>query len=88
MGVARGSTWAMATKIYKLHNASLTFCQFYKKVVLRLHEHDDVIEMQTIKICPPKVFQQTRSLPTGTGRFWREIQMLPASAEVIGVFQV
>ena len=34
------------------------FCQFYKKVVLRLNEdeHDDVIETQAIKICPPQSF--------------------------------
>jgi len=35
----------------------LPFCQFYKKVVLRLSEHGDAIETQTIKVC-----QQTRSL--------------------------
>jgi len=38
------------------------FWQFYKQVVLRFSEHGDVIETQTIKVCPPKVFQQTRSL--------------------------
>jgi len=31
-----------------------SFCQFYKKVELRLSEHDDVIERQTIKVCPPQ----------------------------------
>ena len=36
--------------------------QFYKKVVLRLNEHGGVIETQTIRFVPPKVFQQTRSL--------------------------
>jgi len=38
------------------------FCKFYKNVVQRLSEHGDVIETQTIKVCPPKVFWQTRSL--------------------------
>jgi len=39
------------------------FGQFYKKVVLlRLSEHGDVIETQTIRFVPPKVFQQTWSL--------------------------
>jgi len=32
------------------------FGQFYKKVVLRLGEHGDVIETQTIRFVPPKVF--------------------------------
>jgi len=32
------------------------FCQFYKKVVLRLSEHGDVIETLTIKFVSPKVF--------------------------------
>ena len=44
----------MVTKIYKLHTVPL-FCQFYNKVVLRLDEHDDIIETQT-KICPPQTF--------------------------------
>jgi len=38
------------------------FCQFYKKVVLRLSEHGDVIETQSMKFCPSKVFLQTLSL--------------------------
>ena len=45
----------MVTKICKFHNVS-PFCQFYKKVVLPLNEHDDVIETQTIKICPLQSF--------------------------------
>ena len=57
MGVARGDTWAMLAKVYKFHNVS-PFCQFYKKVVLRLNEHDDVIETQIIKIWPPKFFSK------------------------------
>jgi len=32
------------------------FGQFYKKVVLRLGEHGDVIETQTIRFAPPEVF--------------------------------
>jgi len=32
------------------------FGQFYKKVVLRLNEHGDVIDTQTIKVCPPQNF--------------------------------
>jgi len=43
----------MVSKIYKFHNVP-PFCQFYKKVVLRLNDHDNVIETQTIKICPPQ----------------------------------
>jgi len=38
------------------------FCQFYKKVVLRLSEHGDVIETQTLKVYSPSIFCQTRSL--------------------------
>jgi len=38
------------------------FGQFYKKVILRLDEHFDVIETQTIRFVPLKIFQQTRSL--------------------------
>ena len=38
------------------------FCEFYKKVVLQLSEYGDVIETQTVRIVPPKVFWQTRSL--------------------------
>jgi len=30
------------------------FCQLNKKVVLRLSEHSEVIETQSIKFCPPK----------------------------------
>jgi len=55
MGVAKGGTWGMLTKIYKFHNMS-PFCQFYRKVVLRLNEHDDVIETQIIKILSPQNF--------------------------------
>jgi len=55
MGVALGGTWAMVTKIYRFHNVSLIF-PFYKKFVLQLNEHDDVIETQTIKICPLQSF--------------------------------
>ena len=40
-----------------------SFCQFSEKVVLRLSAHGDVIETQTIRIVPPKIFQQTRSQP-------------------------
>jgi len=32
------------------------FGQFYKKVVLRLGEHGDVIETQTRRFVPPKFF--------------------------------
>jgi len=32
------------------------FGQFYKKVALRLIEHSDVIETQTIRFFPPKAF--------------------------------
>jgi len=35
---------------------SSPFCQFYKKIVLRLNEHGDVIETQTITIVPPQNF--------------------------------
>jgi len=50
MGVSR------VTKIYRFHDVSPIF-QFYEKVVLRMSEHGDVIEMQTTKVrLPPKVF--------------------------------
>jgi len=32
------------------------FDQFYKKVVIRLSEHGDVIETQTIMFVLPKIF--------------------------------
>jgi len=32
------------------------FSQFYKKVALGLGEHGDVIETQTIRFVPPKVY--------------------------------
>ena len=46
-------------------NICLPFCQFYKKVVLGLSEHGDVIETQTIILTciSYKAFQQTRSRP-------------------------
>ena len=52
----------MVPKIYHFHNLP-PFCQFYKKVVLRLSAHDDDIETQTI-ICiwPLKDLQKTWSL--------------------------
>jgi len=52
LGVARGGTWAMVTKIYKYHMCP-PFCQILKKFVLRFSKHGDVIETQTIKVCPP-----------------------------------
>jgi len=55
MGVARGGTWAMVTKIYKFYNVS-PILPTLKKAVLRLSEHDDFIETQTLKICPPHIF--------------------------------
>ena len=54
MGVARGVT---VTKLYQFDNVP-PFCQFYKKVVLRLSEHGDVIETQTIRIVPPNFFSK------------------------------
>jgi len=54
MGVARGNL-DHAHKIYHFHNLP-PFCQIYKKVVLRVSEHDDVIETQTIKVCPLQSF--------------------------------
>jgi len=47
MGVAR----------YEYHNVP-QFGLFYKKVVLRLGEHGDVIETQTIRFVPPKFFSK------------------------------
>jgi len=44
----------MVTKIYQFHNVP-PFCQFYKKVVLRLSEHGDVNEMETIRIVTPQL---------------------------------
>jgi len=38
------------------------FCQFYKKVVLRLSEHRDVIENANNKVCSPQSFL-TNSVP-------------------------
>jgi len=52
---SQGGTWAMGPKIYHFHKMP-PFCQFYKKVVLRLSERGDVIEAQT---------KQTRSLVVG-----------------------
>jgi len=34
------------------------FGQFYKKVVLRLGEHGDVIETQTVRLVPPTFFSK------------------------------
>jgi len=45
-----GGNLAMVTKIYKFHNVSPILPM---KVLLRLSEHDDVIETRTIKIYPP-----------------------------------
>jgi len=42
----------MVTKLYQFHNLP-PFCQ---KVVLRLSEHGDVIETQTVRFSPPKIF--------------------------------
>jgi len=43
----------MFTKSYQFHNVP-PFCQFYKKVVIRLSEHGDVIEKQTLRIAPQR----------------------------------
>jgi len=43
----------MVPKIHHFHNFPI-FCQFYKKVVLRLSEHGDAIKTQTIKVCAPQ----------------------------------
>ena len=51
-GVARGGPWAMLTKIYKFHVSP--FCQFYKKIVLRLSKYGDVIQTEAIKVCLPQ----------------------------------
>jgi len=62
LGVARGE-FGPWSSIYFI-SIIRKFSQFYEKVVLRLSEHGDVIETHTIKVCPPKGFQQTRSLIT------------------------
>jgi len=54
MGVARGGT---VTKLYQYHNVT-PIVSIYKKVVLRLSEHVDVIETQTIRIVPQNVFSK------------------------------
>jgi len=51
---SQGRTWAMFPKIYYFHVLP-PFCQFYRNVALRLSEHIDVIQTQTIKVVPPKV---------------------------------
>jgi len=48
---------AMVTKIYQYHNVP-PFYQFYKKVVLWLSGHGDVIETQTRRFVPPKFFSK------------------------------
>jgi len=52
MDVARGVT---VTKLYQFHNVP-PILPIFQKVVLRLSEHDDVIETQTIRIVPRKLF--------------------------------
>jgi len=41
------------------------FANFSKTVVLRLSEHDDVIETQTIRYVPPKFFRNSVPGPSG-----------------------
>jgi len=45
----------MVTKLYQFHNVP-PILPILQKVVLRLSEHGDVIETQTVGIVPPKVF--------------------------------
>jgi len=45
----------MFTKLYQFYNVP-PFCQFYKKVVLWLCEHGDVIDTQTVRFVPPQSF--------------------------------
>jgi len=57
MGTARGSTWAMVTKIYKFYSVS-PILPILQKGRTTVYEHNDVIETQTInnKFVPLKVF--------------------------------
>jgi len=57
MSVARE---VMVTKLFQFYNV---FCQFAKKVVLRLSEYGDVIETQTIRIVPPMFFSKLGPCP-------------------------
>ena len=56
MGTARGSTWAMVTKIYKFYSVS-PILPILQKGRTTVYEHNDVIETQTInnKFVPLKV---------------------------------
>jgi len=51
---SQGGTWTMFPKIYYFHILP-PLCQFYKNVALRLSEHIDDVQTQTIKVVPPKV---------------------------------
>jgi len=55
LGVARGDTWAMVTKIYNFQNVS-PILPLLQKGLQRLSEHGDVIKTQTLKVCTPQSF--------------------------------
>jgi len=55
---ARYSTVVYTTTMGVNSIMFLQFDQFYKKVVLRLGEHGDVIETQAIRFVPPKFFSK------------------------------
>ena len=57
MGVARGGTWAWSPKY--INSMCPPFCQFFKKVVVRLSGHGDAIKTQTMMVCLPQKFQKT-----------------------------
>jgi len=52
MGVGTG---VMVAELNQFHNVTPTL-PILQKVVLRLSEHGDVIETQTVRIVPPNVF--------------------------------
>ena len=62
MGVARGGTWAMATKIYKFNRVSPILLISQKRRTTVGWTRCDVIETQTMKDCLPQTFL-TNSVP-------------------------
>ena len=63
MGVFRGILGPSSPKYITSINLN-PFCQFHKKVALRLSEDVDLIQTQTIKVVPPKVPNSVSALQT------------------------
>ena len=74
VGVARGGTWPWSPK-YINSIMCPPFCQFFKKVVLRLSEHGDTIETQTIMVClPQKFLANCVPVPVCPSRQWLKLE--------------